>query len=184
VGPLVNVYNEGTLAALAAFGAERVCLPAELPAASIAHLAACGLADIEVQAFGRLPLAISARCYHARAHDLHKDGCRFVCEQDADGMAVETLDGKGFLAVNGTQTMSYRYLGLLGELAGLAAAGVASFRLWPHACDMTAVARLYRRLLDGACDADEAAAALAALLPRAAFANGFLHGAEGAALVH
>jgi collagenase-like PrtC family protease len=183
VGPLVNVYNEGTLATLAGMGAERVCLAAELPAAAIAHLAGCDLAEIEAQAFGRLPLAISARCYHARAHELRKDGCRFVCDQDPDGMNVETLDGKKFLTVNGTQTMSYRYLRLLEETLELAAAGVSSFRLWPHSCDMVAVGRIYRDLLDRNLDAEQAAADLDRLLPQAAFANGFLHGREGAALV-
>jgi len=183
VGPLVNVYNEGTLATLVGMGAERVCLTAELPAATIRHMVACNLAQIEVQAFGRLPLAISARCYHARAHELHKDGCRFVCDKDPDGMTVETLDGKKFLAVNGTQTMSYRYLRLLTETVELMQAGVYSFRLWPHSCDMAAVARIYRDLLDTRLEAEQAALDLSRLLPQAAFANGFLHSREGAALV-
>ena len=50
----------------------------------------------EVFAFGKVPLAMSARCYHARAHKLTKDNCRFVCEKDPDGMPVKTLDGAGF----------------------------------------------------------------------------------------
>lgn len=79
VGPFVNCYNEGTLAFLAGNGAVRVALPAELPGPSIERLAATGLAEIEVQAFGRLPLALSARCYHARSRGLSKDGCQYVC---------------------------------------------------------------------------------------------------------
>lgn len=113
VGPLVNVYNEGTLAYLESLGAIRVCLPAELPAEIIATLAKSAKSEIEVQAFGRLPLAISARCYHARSRNLAKDGCQYVCAEDADGMAVDTLDDEPFLAVNGTQTMSYHYLSLV-----------------------------------------------------------------------
>jgi collagenase-like PrtC family protease len=183
VGPLVNVYNEGTLSTLVGMGAERVCLAAELPAGTIAHLTRSNLAQIEVQAFGRLPLAISARCYHARSHELRKDGCRFVCDRDPDGMTVETLDGKKFLAVNGTQTMSYRYQRLLGETLDLMEAGVHSFRLWPHSCDMVAVGRIYRDLLDRKLEAEQAAVDLGRLLPQAAFANGYLHGCEGAALI-
>jgi collagenase-like PrtC family protease len=39
VGPLVNVYNEGTIGFLAERGARHVCLPPELPLASVAILA-------------------------------------------------------------------------------------------------------------------------------------------------
>lgn len=183
IGPFVNVYNEGTLAYLVGLGARSVCLPAELPAAAIAVLASHGLCEIEVQAFGRLPLAMSARCYHARSRDLHKDGCQYVCSEDADGMAVDTLDGQEFLAVNGTQTMSGHYVNLLGQLGDLTRAGVGRFRLWPHSCDMVAVAELYRAVLDGRLDGAEAARRLADLVPEASFANGYIHGCEGHRLI-
>jgi len=183
IGPLVNVYNEGTLAYLAKIGAMRVCLPAELAAPTIGLLAGLNLAEIEVQAFGRLPLAISARCYHARSRNLHKDGCQYVCGEDLDGMPVDTMDGKPFLTVNGTQTMSYHYLTALGELASLERLGVGRFRLWPHHCDMVAVARLFRDVLDQKIEAERAADHLADLVPDAEFANGYLHGREGHALV-
>jgi collagenase-like PrtC family protease len=179
VGPLVNVYNEGTLAALEAMGATRTCLPAELPAPVIGSLAKAAKGEIEIQAFGRLPLAISARCYHARSRNLAKDGCQYVCAEDPDGMAVDTLEDEPFLAVNGTQTMSYHFLDLLAELQGLQALGVRRFRLWPHKVDMVAVAALYREALNGAVDTAEAGARLARLCPKAEFANGYIHGREG-----
>jgi O2-independent ubiquinone biosynthesis protein UbiV len=183
VGPFVNVYSEGTLAYLARMGAVRACLPCELPAATIAVLAAQRLMEIEVQAFGRLPLALSARCYHARSRNLHKDGCQYVCGEDADGMPVDTMDGKPFLTVNGTHTMSYHYVNLLGELQSLRQAGVERFRLWPHSCDMVAVVELFRRVLDGMSSAEEAFARLAELVPLAEFANGYIHGREGHRMV-
>ncbi|MBI5166012.1 MAG: U32 family peptidase [Magnetospirillum sp.] len=183
VGPLVNVYNEGTLAALEAMGAIRVCLPAELDAATIGALARTAGAEIEIQAFGRLPLAISARCYAARARNLAKDGCQYVCADDPDGMEVDTLDNDAFLAVNGTQTMSYHYLDLLAEMDGLRAAGVRRFRLWPQQVDMVAVAALYRGVLAGTLAVAEAQTRLAALCPGVDFANGYLHGREGCAMV-
>lgn len=179
VGPQVNVYNEGSLACLQAMGAVRVCLPAELSAEAIGVLAQSSPCEIEIQAFGRLPLAISARCYHARSRGLSKDGCQYVCAEDLDGMDVDTLDDEPFLAVNGTQTMSYHYLGLLPELADLRRAGIGRFRLWPQHVDMVAVAALYRLVLDGALDCAEAGGKLAALCPRAEFANGYVHGREG-----
>ncbi len=183
VGPFVNVYNEGTLAYLARLGARRVCLPVEAPASTIAVLAAQGLAEIEVQVFGRLPLAMSARCYHARSRNLAKDGCQYVCADDPDGMPVDTMDGKPFLTVNGTQTMSYRYHNLLGELEALRRAGVGRFRLWPQSCDMVAVAALFRAVVEGRTDAEEANRLLAELTPEAEFANGYIYGREGHLLV-
>ena len=182
VGPFVNVYNEGTLDYLARNGAERVVLPCELPASALPALVA-GPAELEVQVFGRLPLALSARCYHARAHDLHKDGCRYVCEQDPDGMDLETLDGDGFLAVNGTQTLSYGVCSLLGELDALRDLGIGWFRLWPHSVDMVAVAEAFRAVLDGRDDVAAAGARLSELVAFAPFSNGFYHGQEGALLV-
>ena len=183
VGPMVNVYNEGTLAFLQSQGAVRICLPAELSAAAIRILVESATADIEIQAFGRLPLAISARCYAAHAHNLTKDSCRYVCADDPDGLPVDTLDGKAFLAVNGTQTMSSHYLNLLPDLVALAAMGIDSFRLWPQRTDMVAVAALFRQTLDGGLDPDEAETRLAALCPAVQFANGYIHGQEGHRLV-
>lgn len=179
VGPLVNVYNEGTLNYLETLGAIRTCLPAEMPAPVIGTLVQAAKGEIEVQAFGRLPLAISARCYHARSRNLAKDGCQYVCADDPDGMAVDTLDDEPFLAVNGTQTMSYHYLDLLAELKPLQAAGIDRFRLWPQDVDMAAVAALFRSVLDGRQDGAEAGALLASLCPGAEFANGYVHGREG-----
>lgn len=180
VSPLINVYNEGTVAYLKSLGATLVCLPPELMLASIKALAP--LVDgvtLEVFAFGRVPLAISARCYHARIHDLSKDSCQFVCGQDPDGLSVDTLDREHFLAVNGVQTMSYTYADLLADIGALASAGITSLRLSPHACDMVKVAQIFRDAADGRCDAQEAQRRLAAELPDAQFSNGFLHGRPG-----
>lgn len=184
IGPMVNVYNEASAAWLAGRGAERICLPPELPLASIAAIAAAlpGVVT-ETFAFGRVPLAISARCYHARLHKLTKDSCRFVCGEDPDGLPVETLDGEKFLAVNGVQTMSYTCANLIGDIPDLAAAGVRALRLSPQHCDMVAVAAEFRGLLDGRIDAEEASRRLAAQFPQMPFANGFIHGAPGAELL-
>lgn len=182
-GPLLNIYNEGTLAALAGMGAVRACLPAELAADAVAALAASTPMEIEVQAFGRLPLAISARCYAARARNLSKDGCQYVCADDPDGMGVETLDEVPFLAVNGTQTMSHHALALPAELPALAARGVKRFRLWPHTVDMVAVAETFRAVLDGRMEGEEAGDRLATLCPALEFSNGYIHGRPGHLLV-
>jgi collagenase-like PrtC family protease len=184
IGPFVNVYNEGTLEVLVRGGADRVVLPCELPAGSLEVLGrAAGGAELEVQVFGRLPLALSARCYHARAHDLHKDGCRYVCEEDPDGMVLETLEGDGFLAVNGTQTLSHTLCCLLRELEALRDLGIGCFRVWPQSADMVAVAGIFRGVLDGRDGPAEAVTRLGELVDIAPFSNGFYHGREGADLV-
>ena len=181
VGPFVNVYNEATLQWLAARGAESVCLNAELPLTAMKALgAAAGGSALEAQVFGRLPLAISARCYHARAHNLHKDGCRYVCGEDSNGMDVATLDGAPFLAVNGTQTMSHAWADLSAELPALKAAGISRFRLSPQDCDMVAVAKAYRGTLDGTAPLSSAADAALTAAAGKPLANGFAHGCVGA----
>jgi collagenase-like PrtC family protease len=180
VGPYVNVYNEGAASFLAECGASRICLPPELPLPAVATIAASlPQLAIEVFAFGKVPLAISARCYHARAHKLTKDNCRFVCELDPDGMPVKTLDGAGFLSVNGVQTLSHGCASLLRDIPALREAGVASLRLSPQSCDMVAVARLFRDVADGRLDAEEGEQRLAGLYPDVPFANGFLHAVPG-----
>ena len=187
VGPFVNVYNELTADWLAEKGARRICLPPELDGRRIAALAAAlRRKDVvpEVLVFGRMPLALSARCYHARAHDLPKDGCQFVCGQDADGMDLFTMDGEPFLAVNGIQTMSHACLNLAAEVPALKAAGVGMLRLSPQAaCDMVAVAGIFRALANEEIAPDEANARLDALKLPFPFANGYYHGQPGAARV-
>ena len=180
VGPFVNVYNEAAAGFLAERGAMRICPPPELPLPTVGTIAAAlPQLAIEVFAFGRLPLAISARCYHARAHKLTKDHCRFVCEQDPDGMPVTTLDGAGFLSVNGVQTLSHGCASLLSDIPALRDAGVASLRLSPQDCDMVAVAQLYRAVVDGKVDPGEGERRLSDIYPGVPLANGFLRGAAG-----
>jgi collagenase-like PrtC family protease len=182
VGPTFNVYNEETLAELAARGAVRVTLPPELPGRALPPLVAAARrhgVTLEVQVYGRAPLALSARCYHARAHDRVKDNCRYVCAEDPDGLPLDTLDGQPFLTVNGIQVLSRPCLNLTAELAEMQATGIGAFRLSPHSGDMVAVARLVRAVQEGRMPAREATARLAEAGLDAPFANGFYHGVAG-----
>jgi len=181
-GPFINVYNERSVAVLARDGVTNVCLPPEMPAAAI--LALCPQAaslgvNLEVMVFGRVPLALSARCYHARAHGRTKDTCQFICNTDPDGMTLRTFEYQPFLTVNGIQTMSHDYLNLIGELPNLQDMGVARFRLSPHSCDMVEVASAFRDALDGRIDTAEAAALLDGLQLPAPYSNGFYYGKPG-----
>jgi O2-independent ubiquinone biosynthesis protein UbiV len=183
VGPLVNVYNEGTLEFLARKGAAAICLPPELPFAAVAALGKAGAAagvDIEVWGYGRVPLAMSGRCYHARVHSLTKDSCQFVCANDDDGLEVDTLDGQAFLAVNGVQTMSRNYCNLIGDIEQVADVGVRSLRLSPHSGDFVEVCKIFRGRVDGALSAEEASRKLVDNAPGVDFSHGFLMGKTGA----
>jgi len=183
IGSYINAYNEGTLAWFAAEGAVCAVLPVELTAASVAGLAERATLDIEVQVFGRWPLAISARCYHARAYGRSKDACLYACGEDPDGLPVETLDDAPFLTVNGVQTLSSSYGCLLRELDEMIAFGVGRFRLSPQCVDMVAITRLFRDRLDGRIDSDEASAVMEGLTGAETLSNGFYHGREGACIV-
>ncbi|MBD9371137.1 U32 family peptidase [Rhizobium sp. ARZ01] len=184
IGPLVNVYSAATARVLAARGADNICLPPELPMSSIEHiLQAMPEFSFEIFAFGRMPLAISARCAHARSKGLTKDNCQFICGEEPDGLPLRTLDRQSFLVLNGVQTMSNSCVVLLDELPALAAAGIARVRLSPQVCDMVAVAQLYQAVIEGSMDGEEATAKLAEVYPEATFSNGFFHQREGAAWV-
>lgn len=181
IGPLVNVYNAAAARLLFNRGAASICLPPELPFTSVQAI--CGALpdrDFEVLAFGRLPLAISARCAHARAKGRSKDNCQFVCGEDPDGLPLRTLDRQSFLALNGVQTVSQTCQVLLEELQELQAVGVTGFRLSPQDCDMAAVAEVFKDVIAGAMDAGAASATLRKIYPTADFSNGFHHQVEGA----
>lgn len=183
VGPLVNVYNEGTLAWLAERGATRICLPPELPLASVATLAAEGAArgvTVEAWAHGRLPLAISGRCYHARLHGRTKDNCQFACEDDPDGLSVKTTQDQPFLAMNGVQTLSDSCASMAHQVEALTKAGVTALRLSPQTGDFMGVCQAWRDRLDGMVDGVTLATTLAGLSGGMRLSDGFLTGARGA----
>lgn len=182
VGQFINVFNESTMNFVASKGAVRVVLPVELTTAATwilaRHATSLGMTT-EVQVFGRQPLSVSMRCYHARAKGRHKENCMFACGEDPDGMTVETIDNKPILAVSGTQTLSYGYCALVGETPSLQAAGVTHFRLSPQDVDMVKVADVYRSVINGSVESIEAMTKLSHLCPDVYFINGYAHGVEG-----
>jgi len=179
-GPLLNVYNEGAARELMRRGCVRLCANVELSLEAVSAIAAgCPGLEIELFAFGRLPLALSGRCYHARRHGLHKDSCQFICDRDPDGLALKTLDGRDFLAVNGVQTLSHGVQLAAAEPEALTAAGVTALRLSPHTADMVAVAEAFRARADGRIDAAELAARVEAAGPPGVLVDGYLRGTAG-----
>ncbi|UCI22926.1 U32 family peptidase (plasmid) [Mesorhizobium sp. B2-1-8] len=179
-GPFLNVYNEASAQFLIQRGARTICPPVELSLAAIGEMArACPEAEFEMFAFGRLPLALSGRCYHARIHGLHKDSCQFTCERDPDGLAVDTLDDQQFLAINGVQTLSNQLQAFCPEPADLTSRGVQRIRLSPHTCDMVEVAKTYRALVDRKEDSDGARFILSCLDLPGTLVDGYVYAKPG-----
>ena len=116
LGPHINVYSRAALAEYARLGALRWVPPVELSIAAIGDINRGGaLLPTEVFAYGRMPLAFSARCFTARHHRLSKDQCEFRCRDDADGLLLSTSDGAPFLVLNGIQTQSAAQQCLIAE---------------------------------------------------------------------
>jgi len=182
VGPMMNVYNVETMRYLASRGATDFALPPEMPGTAVSLMAGAARAQglsIEVQVFGRASLAVSARCYHARALGRTKDNCQFACEDDPDGMPLQTMDGAPFLVVNGIQTMSQSYINLADRVPDITAMGVTGLRLVPQRQDMVAVAEVFRDIAAGGISGAEATARLDAMQLGVPFSNGFWLGEAG-----
>lgn len=154
-GPSLNVYNLGTLRMLMADGLTRLALGVELGSEQMAELrdaadaAGVELPEIEVIAWGRLPLAWSARCFTARALNLGKDDCAFRCIEHPHGLKLSTRDGNEFLTINGVQVQSFEVCDLAPVIDELRAVGVGVLRLSPQADGMAEVVQRFRDALDG-----------------------------------
>jgi collagenase-like PrtC family protease len=166
-GPHLNLYNADSLALMARLGARRWVMPLEMGRVGLAEMQADRPAGLqtEVFAFGRMPLAFSARCFTARQRDLGKDDCRFSCIEHPDGLALRTREDAGFLVLNGTQIQSELTCNLLGELADMEALGVDVLRLSPQSQGSTEVLEVFDAVRRGAADLAGAQARLAALMP-------------------
>lgn len=189
LGPHLNVYSRDALHEYQRLGAKRWVPPVELALSSIAHVngVAAGAAPVmptEVFAYGRLPLAFSARCFTARHHRLAKDSCEFRCRDDSDGLLLKTSDGQPFLVLNGIQTQSAAQQCLLGEADALRAAGVTRLRLSPSSADFERVVALFDDVFNHGGDATAALAVLGGTALAGGLVNGFAHGEAGLAWSH
>jgi len=162
-GPHLNVYNPQTLAWLAELGALRWVMPVELGRDALAQVLRESPAGIETEvfAYGRLPLAFSARCFTARHYNLPKDDCQFRCLDHPDGMPLATREGQPFLALNGIQTQSAQVYDLAGALPDLRALGVGLLRISPQSSGTNGVIEAYHRGLEGELSGADLEAALA-----------------------
>ncbi|HEY0635473.1 MAG TPA: U32 family peptidase [Gammaproteobacteria bacterium] len=181
-GPHLNAYNGETLAVFHELGALRWVAPVEMGRETHAALHAlrpAGLAT-EAFAFGRMPLAFSARCFTARHYKLAKDDCQLRCADFSDGLQLDSQEGKQFLTVNGIQTQSATSCNLIGEVAQMKALGIDVIRLSPQSRHMDKVVSAFRTVIAGAITPQQGREALKGLT-RGEPSNGFWHGVAGMA---
>ena len=181
-GPHLNTYNCETLALFRELGAQRWVMPVELSCETLGAILSCRPAALqtEVFAFGRMPLAFSARCFTARHFNLPKDDCQLRCGDFADGLVLNSQDDQPFLAINGIQTQSAASCNLIGVLPELQQLGVEVVRLSPQSRRMEQVVAAFRGVLDGALTPQEGNAVVAKLT-QGAPCNGYWHGEAGLA---
>ncbi len=150
-GPHINTYNPQTLELLGELGAKRWVIPVEMSRDMLAGMLARKPQDMqtEVFAYGRLPLAFSARCFTARHYNLPKDDCQFRCLDHAGGLTLKTREGQPFLALNGIQTQSSKVYNLNAELEDMRQLGVDVIRISPQPFHTDEIVALFRQRLDG-----------------------------------
>ena len=179
-GPHLNIYNAPTLDYFAGTGAARWVMPLEMGGAQLAQVLQQRTSTIETEvfAYGRMPLAFSARCFSARHRNLPKDDCQFVCREYPDGLPLQTREGQHFLILNGIQTQSALVYNLMQELAVMAELGVEVARISPQSQHTHRIIELFHAVASGKIGADTAMAEMAPLMPDAA-CDGYWHGRPG-----
>ncbi len=179
-GPHLNIYNVPTLAWMAGLSAQRWVMPLEMGRDDLALMQQgrpAGL-ETEVFAYGRMPLAFSARCFSARHRNLPKDDCQFSCLAHADGLMMRTRESEGFLVLNGTQTQSAKVYNLLPELVAMQKMGVDVVRISPQSQHTAEILKLFHGVMTEQTTIDAAMQTMAGLMPDQA-CNGYWYGKPG-----
>jgi len=158
-GPAVNIYNSGTLSMLSRVGLRRWTLPVELSKETLTHLHQNRPENVETEVFvfGRLPLAYSARCFTARAHNLPKDRCQFICMDYPDGIILRTREDESFLVFNGIQTQSSKTQNLITDIQDFINLEIDVLRISPQFNGTEKIIDIFYNCLHGnitECDAE------------------------------
>ena len=161
-GPAVNIYNSRTLEVLARSGLKRWTLPVELSKDTLTamHKDRPAGVEAEVFVFGRLPLAYSARCFTARAHNLAKDDCQYRCLDYADGLMLRTREDESFLVLNGIQTQSAKTQNLISDINDFIDLNIDVSRISPQSKNTEQIIDIFDNCLHGKVSPGDAEKAL------------------------
>jgi len=178
VGPTINIYNAQTLAIMHKQGLQRWVMPVELSQHTLGGILSdldnMGLKDkieTEIFSYGHMPLALSARCFTARAHNLPKDQCELKCIDYPDGLQVKSQEDESLFTLNGIQTLSGLRYDLYNELPQMQDVGVDIIRLSPRSENMETVINAYYNKINKVSDGVDYAIA--------ENCNGYWHGEPG-----
>jgi collagenase-like PrtC family protease len=165
---------------MASLGAKRWVMPIEIGRAELQELRKempAGL-ETEVFAYGRMPLAFSARCFTARNRNLPKDDCQFSCLDHPDGLLLSSREGEPFLVLNGIQTQSASVQNLIAEMDQMRELGVDVVRISPQATDTDKIIQAFDQVRRGELDGAVASERIVPLMPGRSV-NGYWYGDPG-----
>ncbi|MES2878396.1 MAG: U32 family peptidase [Pseudomonadota bacterium] len=179
-GPHLNIYNVPTLEWMAGLGIKRWVMPLEMGRDDLALMQQGRPAGVETEvfAYGRMPLAFSARCFTARHRNLPKDDCQFSCIAHPDGLMMRTRESEGFLVLNGTQTQSAKVYNLLPELDAMQKMGVDVVRISPQSQHTGEIVNLFHEVLTQQSTVEATMQTMTGLMPDQA-CNGYWYGKPG-----
>lgn len=125
-GPSINCYNADVVELLVRKGMQRWVMPVELSRDWLQRLLnECTDRqirqhfEVELFAYGHLPLAYSARCFTARAENKPKDQCELACLAYPQGRVAESQEGDAVFVLNGIQTQSGYCYNLIRDLPSM-----------------------------------------------------------------
>jgi len=179
-GNSINIYNERSLNILHKQGLKRWNLSVELGKEQLSILQENRPDNLEteVMVWGRLPLAYSARCFTARAHNLPKDNCQFKCIDDPDGLLMKTRESQEFLCLNGIQTQSALTNNLIEELEVMDNLNVDVVRINPQSQHTLEIIDAFSQVLTNQKAANEFIPRLESYAPTG-LCNGYWFGEAG-----
>ena len=179
-GPHLNLYNPASLQFMARLGAKRWVMPLEMTRDALKGMmtALPDNMETEVFAYGRMPLAFSARCFTARHHNLPKDQCDFKCMDYPDGLPVQTREAQSFLVFNGIQTQSAKVYNLISEVPVLDSLNVDVLRISPQSENTREISGIFADTITGKYSGKAALEKMKDLMP-ADSCNGYWHGRPG-----
>lgn len=125
-GAAISIYNHLALRQLLQLGMKRWVMPVELSRDWLSNILQQPLIadvrdcfEVEVFAFGHLPLAWSGRCFTARSENRAKDQCELCCIKYPNGRIAKSQEGEAVFLLNGIQTQSGDRYNLLNELSSM-----------------------------------------------------------------
>lgn len=179
-GPAVNIYNAQTLEVLSRCGLKRWVLPVELSVDTLTaiHQNRPAGVETEVFVFGRLPLAYSARCFTARAHNQQKDDCQFRCLDYPDGLMLRTREDESFLVLNGVQTQSAKTQNLVSDIDDFINLEIDVLRISPQSKNTEQIIDVFYECVRGKISVNDAENTLQQYMTSGQ-CDGYWHGAAG-----